>query len=77
MSFPIHARYAHPEAGWEDDRKKAAAALTVGEIYTIHQMTVGSSTSYLTFHEVDGKFNTVLFDAADWPGDQDTEGVPE
>lgn len=65
MSFPLRARYAHPGNGWEDDRKAAAAVLTPGAVYTIRQLTVGQSTSYLTFQEVDGEFNTVLFEPVD------------
>jgi hypothetical protein len=64
VSFPIHARYAHPEAGWKTDRATAAEHLTVGEIYTIRRMEVGRSTSYLYFCETpeDAAFNTVQFE---------------
>ena len=60
-TFPIHARYAYPDAGWEGDQKAAAGHLTLGAVYTVQSLTVGQSTSYLTFREVAGKFNTVLF----------------
>jgi|SRR5580704_6817015 hypothetical protein len=60
--FPIHARYAYPDNGWDGDQKTAAQALTVGEVYTVSSLHVGHSTSYLTFEGVEGRFNTVLFE---------------
>lgn len=61
QTFPIHARYAYPGNGWEGDSNAAADALKPGAVYTIESLTVGQSTSYLTFREVEGKFSTVLF----------------
>lgn len=77
MSFPLHARYAHPDAGWDADREAAAKVLTVGEVYTIRQLEVGQSTSHLTFQEVPGQFNTVLFDpVGGWQEDLDEALAP-
>jgi hypothetical protein len=60
--FPLHARYAYPDAGWEGDRKNAAERLTPGRVYTVRHLDVGGSVSYLTFQEVGGQYNTVLFE---------------
>jgi hypothetical protein len=35
MAFPLHARYAHPENGYQADQETAARHLTPGEVYTI------------------------------------------
>jgi hypothetical protein len=64
MGFPICARFAHPDAGWPGEGKQAASVLTVGEVYTIRELVVGSSSSYLTFTEVPGQFNSTLFEPA-------------
>jgi hypothetical protein len=67
MAFPLHARYAHPENGWQADQETAARHLTPGEVYTIRRLDVGSFTSWLTFCETpaDVAFNSVQFDAAE------------
>jgi hypothetical protein len=67
--FPIHARYAYPDNGWEGDREAAAEALTLGAVYSIQELKVGHSTSYFTFREVEGRFNTVLFEPVTDDGD--------
>jgi hypothetical protein len=64
MGFPICARFAHPDAGWPGEGRQAASALTVGEVYTVRELVVGSSSSYLTLTEVPGQFNTTLFEPA-------------
>jgi hypothetical protein len=60
--FSMQARYAYPDNGWEGDREAAAEALTLGAVYSIQDLKVGHSTSYFTFREVEGRFNTVLFE---------------
>jgi hypothetical protein len=61
--FPIHARYANPDAGTSADRAKAERLLEVGRVYTIRLMEVGRSSSALLLEEVPGEWlNTVMFD---------------
>jgi hypothetical protein len=62
VRFPMQACYAYPDNGWEGDREAAAEALTLGAVYSIQELKVGHSTSYFTFREVEGRFNTVLFE---------------
>lgn len=82
MGFPLHARFAHPDAGWTGEGKMAAEHLTVGEVYTVRTLEVGRSSSVLTLYEVPGQtFNTVLFEADKGPGfldddDDDEDDVP-
>ena len=66
MAFPVHARFAHPDAGWPGDQKEAAERLTPGEVYTVLRVDVGRSSSRISFYEVpDADFNSVMFDAAE------------
>lgn len=62
VGFPLHARYAYPDAGYTADSQAAAAVLTLGEVYGIHALEVGQSCSYFRFDGVPGQFNTVLFE---------------
>ncbi len=74
MGFPLHARFAHPDAGWKDQGRLAAEHLTLGEVYTVRTLEVGQSSSVLTLYEVPGHaFNTVLFDAAPAPDFEDDD----
>jgi hypothetical protein len=66
--FPLHARFAHPDYGYEADQRQAAERLTVGEVYTVQRLEVGRSSSAIFFYEVDNPqfgFNTVLFEPDD------------
>jgi hypothetical protein len=64
MTFPIHARYAHPENGYPSDQAKAEKYLTPGQVYSVEALEVGQSVSYLRFRELRaaGGFNTVMFE---------------
>ncbi len=63
--FPIHARFAHPDWGYEADQELAAKHLLVGAIYTITSMQVGRSSSVLFLDGFpDVAFNTALFEPA-------------
>lgn len=63
MGFPLHARFAHPDAGWKVDQERAAELLTIDRVYTVQHLDVGRSSSTLTLVEVPGEtFNTVLFE---------------
>jgi hypothetical protein len=67
VSFPIHARFAHPDAGYAIDQQTAAEHLEVGEVYTVERLEVGRSSSRLWLIDVPGvAFNTVMFEAATW-----------
>lgn len=60
--FPIYARFAYPENGWDGDRRQAAELLTPGEEYLIHMMVVGGSRTDLFLHDFPGlAFNQVMF----------------
>jgi hypothetical protein len=64
MGFPVCARFAHPDGGWPGEGARAAEVLTPGGVYTIRELIVGSSSSRMTFDEVPGEFNSVLFEPA-------------
>jgi hypothetical protein len=48
--------------GHEWERKEAEKILEVGQIYTVESIDVGDWCSYVTFEEVSGEFNSVMFD---------------
>lgn len=79
MSFPIAAKFAHPDYGYAGDQRQAAEHLEVGKVYCLRRLDVGRSSSRLELWDFPGiQFNTVMFEAADWPdcdeGD-DAEGA--
>lgn len=47
--------------GWDADLREALHVLTVGATYTVKKIDVRSSTSYVTFEETPGYYNTVMF----------------
>lgn len=48
--------------GYKYERESAAAALNIGQVYTLEHVEIKSSSSYLTLKEFPGKkFNTVMF----------------
>lgn len=66
MSFPIHARFAHPDAGYQGDQDLAAKHLTVGQVYVLSQLVVGRSASSIQLADFPGvAFNSVMFDPAE------------
>ena len=76
MSFPIAARFAHPDNGRAGDQKLAAEHLEVGKVYLLIGLTVGRSESHVRLWDFpDIAFNSVLFDAAGWPDDDETESA--
>jgi hypothetical protein len=71
--FPVHARFAHPDWGYNGDQERAAEYLIPGRVYAIESMHVGRSASYLTLTALPGvQFNTVMFEP-DGPGFADEE----
>jgi hypothetical protein len=62
--FPLHAKCVTFDAGYDMERKEAREKLKLGRVYTIRSMTVDRSRSTMEFYEVEGKWNTVFFDAA-------------
>lgn len=56
--------------GYEDDLKRAKEVFVEGQEYTINGGWVGGWDSVYTFEEVEGEWNTVMFDVR-W------ENVPE
>jgi hypothetical protein len=76
MSFPIAARFTHPDYGYAADQALAAEHLEVGKVYLVISLEVGRSSSVLHLWDFPAlEFNTVQFDAADWP-DDDGEATP-
>jgi len=68
VSFPIAARFAHPENGYPGEQAKAAEHLEPGKVYCLRRLDVGRSHSYLELWDFPGiQFNSVMFEAADWP----------
>jgi hypothetical protein len=60
--LPAHVRFAHPDAGYGGDRRRAAERLTPGRVYVLREYHVGHSHSTV---ELDGfpdfRFNAVQF----------------
>ena len=49
--------------GWESNKEYARKkGLVKGEIYTVKEIYVGRSSSEVELLEVEGKFNTVMFE---------------
>jgi hypothetical protein len=67
--FPIAARFAHPDWGYPADQKLAAEHhLEPGKVYLLSCLVVGRSSSEVYLWDLPGvAFNTVLFEAAEWP----------
>ena len=68
MGFPIAARFAHPDGGYEGDQRLAAEHLTPGKVYIVIKLEVGRASSSLFLDIPEGPtfgFNTVMFEAAD------------
>ena len=62
--FPIYARFAFPDNGYEGDRAQATEHLTPGETYLIDSMQVGRSHTDIRLHGFPGLvFNHVMFAA--------------
>ena len=67
MAFPIAARFAHPDAGYEGDQRVAAEHLTPGKVYVVTRLDVGRSSSELYLDIPHGPafgFNSVMFEPA-------------
>lgn len=78
MSFPIAAKFAHPENGYKGARELAAQHLEPGKVYCLRRLEVGRSSSYLELWGFPGiQFNTVMFEAADWPDLDEGDDVEE
>jgi hypothetical protein len=76
MSFPIAAKFAHPENGYAGDQKRAAEHLEPGKVYCLRRLDVDRSRSYLELWDFPGiQFNAVMFDAADWPDFGEGDGA--
>lgn len=72
MAFPIYARFACPDNGYQDDRDLAAKHLTPGKTYLIDHMDVGRSHTTLYLHDFRGiGFNSVMFAAGAEPDEED------
>lgn len=69
--FPVHAKCVTFDAGWPKEQANAREYLELGAVYTIRQMTVGQSTTYLEFYEVKGMWNSVFFDAVLYDPEED------
>lgn len=51
----------HGEGGYPSDRDQAHSVLTVGNTYTVKDVSVGNWVSYVYIEEDWHSFNTVLF----------------
>jgi len=72
--FPICARFAYPDNGYDADRRLAAEHLIVGEDYLIDHMDVGRSHTTLYLHDFPGiAFNHVMFAASPEDPEDDDE----
>ena len=63
---PIHAKCVTFDAGYAGERKRARETFTLGEVYTIRSMYVGSSSTTLEFYDIPGHWNNVFFDPISW-----------
>jgi hypothetical protein len=63
VAILIHARFAHPDAGWPAEREAAREVFTDGELLTIQDLHVGRSQTTVTFYEHPGAWNHVHFDS--------------
>lgn len=78
MTFPIAARFAHPDAGYKAGQERAARLLEPGKVYIVKRLEVGRSDSALTVW-LDGasgptaEFSTVYFEPAKAPDDWDDD----
>jgi len=64
--FPVHARCATFDAGYQREQARARECLELGRVYTVRNLLVGQSDSTLEFYEITGRWSTVFFDAASW-----------
>lgn len=59
----LYAKFIHANNGWIGDRERAKrAGLKVGEKYEIEFVSVGRSYTSVYLKNIDGFFNSVLFD---------------
>lgn len=49
-------------AGWPAEEQRARGVIGPDRILTVKSCNIGSSTSYYGFEEVEGKWNTVMFE---------------
>lgn len=56
------ARFTNPEAGYEDDVKRANALLVVGEEYMVTRVDMGQSYTSIELAGFDRLFNSVQFE---------------
>lgn len=52
----------HPNAGWPHQEQKAQEVIGPDRILTVKACSIGSSSSYYEFDEVEGVWNTVMFE---------------
>jgi hypothetical protein len=55
--------YAFPENGWPEARKRTSETFTLGEPLTVKAFEIGQSITYITFEEIAGAWNSVMFGA--------------
>ena len=60
-----YLRYTDRDAGWPGERDYARKYLTPGEVYQIAWSDIGQSKTTLGLVDVEGAFNSVLFEPAD------------
>lgn len=52
------------EGGYPGQAERARERLEVGRVYTVHEIDVENWVSYVTLAEIEGEYNTVLFEDA-------------
>ena len=59
----LYARFNYPDNGWPSERGYAESkGLKVGERYEIEFVSMGGSYTSIYLKNIDGVFNSVLFD---------------
>ena len=58
----IFAEFTHPDNGYEGEGERALSKLTLGEKYIVKNVAVGRWHTGIQLQNVEGSFNSVLFD---------------
>jgi hypothetical protein len=79
LHFPLHVRFAHPDAGYPAEQRRAARFLKPGEVYGIRTLEIGQSDSHVTLYgfSLQERFSTVFFEPWWPPDDEEPADVPE
>jgi hypothetical protein len=62
LHLQMKVLYCHPNSGYPEDQEKAMKHLKYGSVYTVIGWEQGSWRTDLYLREVDGFYNSVLFE---------------